>query len=93
MTTRIHCRFCGGARPTGSGRCLGCGAPVANAELKPRKRSRPPRRCPRCGSNRHRERHDNTFECSACSAVFEDADFGFVDDRPEVNAMKKEGRR
>lgn len=94
MTSTLNCRYCRGLRPTSHGVCLGCGAPVERAELQLRRRTRKPRKCPKCGSGKYEEtRDEGRFECRSCSSVFEDADFGFVDDRPEVNAMKKELRR
>lgn len=95
MTTHINinCRFCQGPRPTANGVCLGCGAPVERAEIKSRKRTRKPRICPRCASGSYKLTGDEgRFICRMCLTVFEDYEFGFVDDRADVNAMKKERR-
>lgn len=87
----IDCRFCGGQRPDNGKVCLGCGAPVANAKrvVRPLKERR--RKCPRCGSNKY-VHADGRLSCKECWCVYEDADFGFVDDRPLENAIKKERR-
>ena len=94
MGRLVICRYCRGPRPTSRGLCLGCGAPVERAELHERKRTRKPRKCPKCGSGNYQQaRDEGRFECRGCSAVFEDDDFEFLDTRPHINAIKKERRR
>lgn len=64
--------------------------PVANATVKPKAKS-VNRRCPRCDSRAvQREIEPGRYCCNRCRAVFEDDDFGYVDDRPDVNAEKRE---
>lgn len=88
MTQTIDCRFCGGIRDANDSMCLGCGSPVANARrsIKKRESKRP---CPKCKSRASSAIDDVTFTCRACGSNFEDDDFGFIDDRPDHNAMKR----
>lgn len=50
-------------------------------------------RCPRCGNHKSYQIEPGRFCCNKCQGVFEGADFGFVDDRPNVNAEKMESMR
>lgn len=88
-TQTIRCRYCQGTRPTAQGRCLGCGMPVANA----RDNSVPKnakRRCPKCGAGSYRTVDACRYICGGCSAVYEDADVGYLHTDPAINAEKLE---
>ena len=92
MTT-IFCRFCNGSRHVNAlKQCDGCGMPAANANVPEsvRKQKTLRLKCPKCRGNHIREIEADRFNCETCDAVFEAADMGYVDDRPEINAMKKE---
>lgn len=88
MTKTIDCRFCNGTRDANDSMCLGCGSPIANARrtVKVRKAEKP---CPECNSRNSSVIDDHRFMCRDCGGTFENEDFGFVDDRPEINAMKR----
>ena len=89
----IECRFCQVTSPlTQDGtRCAGCGMPKANAKIKQRKKTKRDRRgdCPACGCPRCKPLDNHRRICPKCGTEFELPDFGFVDDRPEMNAAKK----
>lgn len=89
------CRFCNGQRRVNSKKqCEGCGMPVANAMLPESNRTKVKKpMCPRCRSSHSTEREKGRYNCETCGGVFEAADMGYVDDRPEQNAIKKEHRR
>lgn len=93
LDDRITCRYCRGERPTDGRRCLGCGAPVANARVNSRTRKVTPRKCPRCRSGSYSTLEEGRFECRSCRTVYEDDDVGYLDTRPIENAIKREGRR
>lgn len=89
----IFCRFCVGPRGVNSAKqCEGCGMPVANANVPEsvRKQNKLRLKCPKCRGTHIREIEADRYCCETCDSVFEAADTGFVDDRPEQNAMKKE---
>lgn len=67
--------------------------PAANAIQANRKKAKPLVMCPRCRSSRATEVEKNRHLCETCGGVFEAVEHGFVDDRPEQNAMKKERAR
>ncbi len=72
--------------------CVGCGMPAANAVVpeSTRKKQKMRLKCPQCRSVVAEEIEKDRFCCNTCGAVYEAMDQGFVDDRPEQNAMKKE---
>ena len=84
-----HCRFCGGKRPHNGSLCLGCGADVATCNpSQVRIRSV---ECPKCThGGPHQIVSTRRRRCVKCTAIFEGANVGFIDDRPEINAAKKE---
>lgn len=91
----IFCRYCNGLRSVtivqAKRLCEGCGSHAANAEVPESSRQKKPKpQCPKCRSYRVTEVEAKRFLCELCNAVFEALDYGFVDDRPEQNAMKKE---
>lgn len=101
MLTREHCRFCNRLTTFNEKRCTSCGMPKLNAIVHtPATPSveKPPR-CPNLCIGRMgfvsvpKEIEPGRFQCSICGSVFEKDDFSFLDDRPTVNAMKKESRR
>lgn len=91
----FKCRICNGKeRRIYSGLCDGCGHPVHNVELRPKKPSdfmNVPA-CPACHGLNRKELEPGRFLCLKCNAIYEHGDCGFVDDRPDINAMKKEAR-
>lgn len=94
MPTRtIKCRFCQGQRNVtlDGQRCGGCGAFVAQAELKPRKRSGAGKlQCPSCGRVTSREIETGRFECKHCLTVFEAPDGEALHHKPDVALERKE---
>lgn len=91
MDGMIHnCRFCGGPRPHNETYCLGCGTEIEKCKPVQTSRRKDPN-CPKCTHNGpHQNLSATRRRCVKCTAVFEGADFGFVDDRPEVNLAKIE---
>lgn len=93
MTTTniIFCRYCQHERQTTEGGlCTGCGAPAANARLRqPKPQTSLAPKCPRCGC-RKASALDKSWLCNKCGTEFELSDLFFLDDRPDVNAMKRE---
>ena len=85
----IDCNICQGRRESAGGVCLGCGTPVANARM-PGKVSASKPRCPNCKRSQSRELERGRFLCGHCRAVFEREDVGYLDDRPAINAEKRE---
>ena len=86
----IHnCHFCNGEREHDGKVCLGCGSPVhscAPRNTKPRSKN-----CPACRNpGPHQMISFERYRCRGCSVIMEKQDFCFVDDRPELNAIKKE---
>lgn len=75
--------------------CSGCGMPVANAFVPEstlaKQRSKP--KCPSCRSNNATVLEADRWMCATCGSIYETPDMGYVDDRPEQNAMKKERTR
>lgn len=90
MTENHECKCCGGSRPHNGEICLGCGTPIL--KCKPSKSTNRFRSsCPQCASDGpHVVLEAGRYRCPKCTAVFEQPDFGFVDDRPDINAEKKE---
>lgn len=90
LPQRHHCTICGGIRPCADGVCLGCGGsartPAGGVPPKPA-RTTP---CPRCGTFSRSTLEPGRYCCRNCQAVYEADDFGFVDDRPDINAEKRE---
>lgn len=86
----IHrCRICQGDRPHNGTTCLGCGTLLVKCKETKEKRNR--HECPGCThTGPHQITEHGRWRCVKCTAIFEGPDFGFVDDRPEVNAAKKE---
>ena len=73
----------------GQKRCASCGTVVR--EVKPSVASNTRPKCPKCGRSRARRWHDGRWLCPDCSALFEtESEVGFLDTRPDVNAMKRE---
>lgn len=91
MSDIIHCRYCNGERQTTpSGLCTGCGAPAANAKVhSPKKQESLAPKCPQCGGRKARAL-DKSWLCLKCGAEFDLSDLFILDDRPDVNAMKRE---
>ena len=93
----FECRICGPDTPVHSSgaMCGGCGTPIANAEVKRRKKTKAPKaRCPRCERTKPKEKFrshvDGTLICD-CGVEFDpDADVTFCDARPDVNAEKRD---
>lgn len=89
MRSTHKCRFCCGTRENDGEVCLGCGSQLKNCLDKEPKRPR--RECPGCThGGPHREIEPGRYRCLKCTAVFEGADVGFLDDRPDVNVEKLE---
>lgn len=88
-TMNHNCSICRGSRPHNGSVCLGCGTPLAKATLKKTDR-RNTTECPGCRHNGPFQDIGGRLRCGKCTAVFEGSDFGFVDDRPDVNAEKME---
>ena len=89
MTQTHRCNFCNGIRPIHAGLCTGCGTPVIRCKPPTIKRNR--NECPGCThTGPHELMETGRYRCQKCTAIFEGPDFGFMDDRPEVNAAKKE---
>lgn len=87
-----QCRICDGKRPHNGTICLGCGTLLVKCKAATVKRDI--RECPKCThTGPHKLIEAGRMRCLKCTAVFEGPDFGFVDDRPEVNAEKKERLR
>jgi transposase-like protein len=89
--------MCRKVSPHDGRRCLGCGTPIANAKVTTKAPAKP--RCPNCGSGKNKPvlGDESRLECQACHAAFELPDGYALDDRPDVNAEKRErmagGRR
>lgn len=90
MTTKKHrCRICLGDRPNNGTICLGCG--TALIKCQETRKKKPVTECPGCRSNGpFKSIEAGRFRCPKCTAVFESGDFGFLDDRPDINVEKKE---
>jgi len=90
VTTKKHrCRICRGDRPNDGVICLGCG--TALLKCQETRKKRPVTECPGCrASGPFKVLEAGRFRCTKCTAVFEQGDFDFVDDRPDVNVEKKE---
>jgi len=87
-----YCRMCRGPRPFNANGCTGCGTPRAKA-IVPAERLKQPEvnpTCPGCGDNHVERFQAERWKCARCHSVFEPVEFGFVDDRPEINLAKKE---
>lgn len=67
--------------------------PAANAIVPNSSKKKPVVKCPKCRSSNGDEFEKDRFCCQTCGAVYEAMDQGFLDDRPEQNAMKKERMR
>ena len=89
MTGKKHrCRICNGDRPHNGLHCQGCGTEIV--KCKPTKTKRIVD-CPGCGNRGpFRELEAGRYHCTKCTATFEGADVGYLDDRPDVNAEKQE---
>lgn len=90
----INCRFCKGSRNVYHGLCDGCGHPAANVEVKPAT-NKPAKVyripvCPACHSTNRTELESHRWMCNKCGGIFEREDMGYVDDRPDINAQKRE---
>lgn len=83
------CRMCGGQRPHNGRECLGCGAPIERAWDSSQTNTERIM-CPKCNSGAHERRADDSYTCRACGAWFESLEVGYLDDRPDVNAEKRE---
>jgi hypothetical protein len=83
------CRFCNGDRYHNEKICLGCGMPVA--QCKPVVKEPRKKHCPCCNNQGpHINIAFERYRCRGCGVIMENQDFGFIDDRPERNAVKKE---
>lgn len=94
--TQGFCRFCNGKRRVNAKtQCEGCGMPVANAHVPEpaRKLAKLRLKCPKCRRTHIAEIEKDRFNCETCDAVFEAADVGYLDTRPDINAEKKERAR
>jgi len=96
MPEKQHCKICGGMRGAFCHNkqilCEGCATPVASCHISDdllRKINRKPR-CPNCRSTFSEEIEKDRYCCKTCDTTFEAPDMGYVDDRPENNAMKNE---
>ena len=96
MPEKQHCKICGGKRSSYRDgkvlRCEGCGMPVGNCHITNEQLQKTKSRlsCPQCRSPHAEHIELGRFSCSTCGTVYELPDHGFIDDRPEQNAMKKE---
>lgn len=89
-----HCRYCNGMREFTTRQCLGCGSPKVNAMVPAASLNKSKTfQCPKCRSNRTSGMEDERHVCADCKAVFEADDFGYLDSRPEENAIKRERGR
>lgn len=84
-----NCRPCGKVSPHDGKICLGCGTPIANAKAA-KAPAGPKRVCPKCKSGSYRVLEEGRFVCRGCAAVYEELDGFAWDDRPDVNAEKRE---
>ena len=82
------CNICNGVRPNNGAVCLGCGSPIARCK-RPKPRKTIPR-CPRGCISAVYETEPGRYCCRGCSAVFEQLESVALDDRPDVNAEKRE---
>jgi len=88
--TEHHCRICRGNRDIKLGVCMGCGTPVKKCRLIP-KRQKKVISCPGCGyDGKNRQVASGRYRCSKCTAIYEAADFCYLDTRPEAALDKKE---
>jgi hypothetical protein len=89
--TSRWCRICRKQQRTidGTQLCNSCGTPTT--EMRPPNAVNTAPRCPRCRHN-GQQQPDGRHYCRACSVWFEADDFGYVDDRPDINAEKNEAR-
>jgi hypothetical protein len=90
VTSEHECRPCGGKRPHNGSHCLGCGSPIEICRPS-KNRNRWRSSCPSCASDGpHQTLEAGRYRCQKCNAIFEQPDFGFVDDRPDINVEKLE---
>lgn len=87
MSDTHNCRICGGIRPCVDSRCMGCGSSLRLCGSVAAKK---PVHCPQCGKSKYVNMEIDRFRCEGCATIFEKDDFRFLDDRPDVNAEKKE---
>ena len=85
----FYCGICQKQRQGQNGRCESCGSLVSTAKVKPPRSSTCPP-CPKCGTYQSTLRSDGYWHCRTCGGLHEPDDFGFLDDRPDVNAEKRE---
>ena len=86
----FNCRICQAVSPTDGTMCLGCGTPLRNAINRNKQHRVRPHLCPECHSNNYRVLEPDRFCCTKCNSVFEPDDMGYLDDRPLMNAIKRE---
>ena len=90
--SRAFCKICNRPTTFNKRECLSCLTPIARAKRKKTETLKPQPQCPRhCGTGL-KQIKPGRFRCNNCGAVFEADDFSFVDERPAVNAEKKERR-
>lgn len=90
MAKQTHnCRPCGKVSPHDGRICLGCGTPIAKAKA-PSKPAATKQVCPKCKSGGYRVLEPGRFICNGCQTVYEELDGYAWDDRPDVNAEKRE---
>lgn len=88
MTQTHNCKICCGIREHNGKHCLGCATAINRCIPDEKRRAK---HCPICNDpGPHYSIAVERFKCRKCSAIMELADFGFVDDRPLQNLMKKE---
>ena len=90
---QINCNFCKGRRNVYHGLCDGCGHPEANVTAGSKQRQPAAARvpaCPACHSSNRQELEPGRWLCRGCAGIFETEDVGYLDDRPDVNAQKRE---
>lgn len=87
-----YCHPCRCRRRFWNGLCSSCGHPQ-KASYEPVRRESAGMICPACHSSRKTETEPGRYRCLECSSVYERPDTGYVDDRPEQNAIKNEAHR
>lgn len=91
----IFCRYCNGPRNVvvvaDKRLCNGCGSHAANAHVPntSREKNRVCPKCPHCRSTNAAVLEPGRYECQTCHGVYEALEQGFVDTRPEMNAVKR----
>lgn len=89
MSQEHYCKFTRSIQPNNGSICLGCGSDLTRCKQdKPKRKTS---ECPGCTHHGpHKEIEAERYRCLKCGAIFEKPDFGYVDERPDVNAEKLE---